>query len=381
MGDFPKRNIDSRLRVIVPLRRESSPYLHLLYSNMEKRGIEVLHVKNPWSVDFLRKICVADILHLHWIEYLIKSYNLLLTLSKFLGILIVLSFVKMVGRKIVITLHNIQPHERIYPFLEGLWFKLALEIADGVIVHNHYSYKILARIYGLSKKVCVIPHGNFIDYYPNIVTPREARRKLGIPEGSFVLLFFGALREYKGIDDLITVLRNILPRYNALFVVFAGRVQSEKLRTDLLKFFREFKEKCIVKMEYVPVEEVQIYMNAADIGILPYKEVTTSGAVLLFQSFGKTVIAPYLPQIKEVLGDSGIYYKRGDKRDMETAILKSLTLGKEEIQLLGKKAYENALKMDWNRIAHLTSKFYTSVLRNSYPSNFQQTFLGLSDCK
>ncbi|MEM3566643.1 MAG: glycosyltransferase [Candidatus Bathyarchaeia archaeon] len=269
---------------------------------------------------------------------------------------------KIAGRKTVITLHNIRPHERIYLFLEHIWFKLALKLADGVIVHNHYSYNILTSVYGISKKVYVIPHGNFIDYYPNTMTPKEARRRLRIPDSSFVLLFFGALRDYKGIDDLIMVLRNILPKYNALFAVFVGGIQSEKLRRDLLKFSKEFKGRCIVKMEHTPDEEVQVYMNAADIGILPYKEVTTSGAVLLFQSFGKTVIVPDLPSIKEVLGDSGIYYKQGDMEEMEAAIIKSLILGKKQVRLLGRKAYERALKMDWNYIAHLTSKFYKKLL-------------------
>ena len=102
-------------------------------------------------------------------------------------------------------------------------------------------------------------------------------------------------------------------------------------------------------------------MNAADIGILPYKEITTSGAVLLFQSFAKTVIIPDLPPIKETLGEYGIYFRRGDKEDMKKSIIKALLLGREQLRALGRRAFEKSLELDWNNIAYLTSKLYYSL--------------------
>ena len=352
----------SRIRVCVPLGRESHPYLQLLYSRIEKYGFEVLHSDGSWNFDFLKKVCVTHILHLHWIEYLIKSQNYLLVFVKFLAFLLILFFIKIKGKFIIVTLHNLYPHEVWCPKLENLWFKVVLKFADRIIVHNQYSRGILEKLYGITDKVCVVPHGNFIDYYPNRMDQRIARKILRVSDDVFVVLYFGAIRDYKGVDELLAVLRDLLPKYDVLFPIICGKIQGERLHKELVRFSNDFKGKCIIRLEYVPDEEIQVYMNAADVGILPYKEITTSGAVLLFQSFARTVIVPDLPPIREVMGGNGLYFRPGDKEDMKTSIIRALCMGREQMRLLGSKAYENALKLDWNYIGRLTSEVYISLM-------------------
>ncbi|MEM2183618.1 MAG: glycosyltransferase [Candidatus Bathyarchaeia archaeon] len=351
------------IKVLVPLKRENTPYLKLLYTHVEKCGVKVLHSRSLWSVDFLKKCLLVQIIHFHWIEYLIRHRNILLSLTKFLLATLLLLLFKLGRKRIVITVHNIRPHETLYPKLEALWFKIILFSADKIIVHNKYSYMLLREIYGksLTNKVQIIPHGAFIGYYPNEISQDEARKMLYIPNNAFVILFFGAIRDYKGIDDLLVVSKDLLSEQKNLFLIICGKVQSERLHKMLLNFHRNFREKCIIKPQYIPDNEVQIYMNAADIGILPYKEITTSGAVLLFQSFAKTVIIPDLPPIKETLGEYGIYFRRGDKEDMKKSIIKALLLGREQLRALGRRAFEKSLELDWNNIAYLTSKLYYSL--------------------
>ncbi|MEM2306689.1 MAG: hypothetical protein QW546_02890, partial [Candidatus Bathyarchaeia archaeon] len=60
------------IKVLVPLKRENTPYLKLLYTHVEKCGVKVLHSRSLWSVDFLKKCLLVQIIHFHWIEYLIR---------------------------------------------------------------------------------------------------------------------------------------------------------------------------------------------------------------------------------------------------------------------------------------------------------------------
>ena len=357
----------SRIKVLVPLKREKSPYLKLLYTHVEKYGIEVLHSKSLWSFNFIRKCGSAKIIHLHWIEYLIRHKCFLLSLTKFILSILILLLLRAGGKRLIITLHNIRPHERICPKMENSWFEIMLTIADKIIVHNNYSYSMVKKIYGttVAGKTHIIPHGNFIGCYPNRITQSEARKILGIPRDTFVVLFFGAIREYKGIDDLLSVFSDLLSEREDIFLLVCGRTENERLRENLLSFCKKFEGKCIVRLEYIPDNEVLIYMNAADIGVLPYKEVTTSGAALLFQSFAKTVIVPDLPPLKETLGENSVYFKWGDKEEMKKSIIDALCLGRERMRLLGRKALKKALELDWNNIAFLTFKLYYSMV-NSY---------------
>lgn len=361
------------LTVLIPLKKDSHPYLKLLYEEIEKYSeqyaIKVLYSDGVWCFNFIKKVLNAKVIHLHWIEQIIRSRNLTLSFLKFLGIILLLLLLKIQKKVIVITLHNIRFHEKVYAKLEEVWFRLILGIADAIIVHNNYSLNVLTRYdQQLRDKIYVIPHGNFVGYYPNDITQKKARKILGIPEESIVMLYFGQMRDYKGVDDLIAVFNDLLKEDNNLILIICGKTLDEKTRTKLLEFGKRFQRKCIMRLGYIPDDEVQIYMNASDIGILPYKEVTTSGALILFQSFARTVIAPDLPPIKEVLGDAGIYFKRGDREDMKASIIRTLNLDKKRLRNLGQRAFVRISKLDWDKIARATLKVYLSLI-SRYCSN------------
>jgi len=346
------------MRVLIPIKRERHPYLRLLCTHIENYGIKVLHTRSIWSFDFLKYACFAQVIHLHWIEFIVRSKNLIAESLKFWAACLIFLCLKIVKKRIVVSLHNIQPHEKVHPKLEEVWFRIVIKIADKIIVHNYYSHKVLKNYYGITDKVYIIPHGNFVGFYPNKVDRETARKKLSIPEDAFVMLYFGLIRDYKGINDLLTVLRELLPIYSQLFPVICGKSEGKRLHKEIMKFSEEFVGRCIVRLEYIPDEEVQFYMNAADVGVLPYKEITTSGTVILFQSFAKTVIVPKISPIKEILGDYGIYFQPNNKESLKSSMIKAINFGSYQLQSLGRKAYEKILKVDWDSIAKLTLKAY-----------------------
>lgn len=345
------------MRVAIPSVIESHPYLLLLYENLSKQGVEIYDLKN--KIEFLINLRKINIIHFHWIEFYLRSKSFLITLLKFPAFFLFLMFTKLLGKKIVITLHNVEPHERLHPFLEHIGFKRCLGMADAIIVHNNYSKNKAKVLYGVGReKIHIIPHGNFISYYSNSITKKEAKEILEIPKDKFILLFFGMIRPYKGIDALINVSNQLLGHISNLFIMFVGKCEDETLKLKVAKFSHKFKNNCFVKLEHIPDGEIQIYMNAAEVGILPYQEITTPGSMLLFMSFGKPIIVPNLEPIKEILGEEGIYYKVENNESLKNAIINSKNL---DLKKISRRVLKKTREYNWEKIVRKTVKVYKSI--------------------
>jgi glycosyltransferase involved in cell wall biosynthesis len=340
----------------------SHPYLELLYTQMMKRNVEIYECKN--SLDLVKSLRKVDIVHLHWIEgYFTVSNHKYFTLLKSFIFINYLIFVKYVARKkIIITLHNLLPHENPYPTIQHKTFELSLKLADAVIVHNNYSKKMACRLYNIDeKKIWIIPIGTFGSYYPNYISKEEARDILKIPKTKFVILFFGFIRRYKGIEELLNILYDLLIDEKDLFIVIAGACADDNLKRRVVEFSNKFKQNSLVRIEYISDKDVQIFMNASDVGVLPYRGITTSAALLLFMSFKKPIIVSDLEPIKELLQDSGIYYKHGDSKDLQNIILKTKR-GGYNLEEISQKVFEISQKYQWDNIAEKTIEVYKNLI-------------------
>ncbi len=348
---------------IVMVSRIANPYSELLHTQIRKRGFTVWEHKRG-RLEWLSHLGKTHIIHLHWIEsfFIVRKYKWLTPLKSFLyiGFLIFVKYI--LRKKIVVTLHNLVPHERLYPRLEHRMFVLTLKLADGLIAHNNYGKKMANRMYNIGEdKIRIIPHGTFGSYYPNHISKEEARDKLKIPKNKFVMLSFGVIRQYKGIEELLDILEDPLADEKDLFIIIAGRCEDTILAKRLKEFSNKFEQNSLVRTEFIPDEDVQILMNASDVGILPYLEITTSGALLLFMAFGKPVIVADLEPIEELLQDSGIYYKHGDSQDLARVILEAKN-GSYNLEKLSQEVSQISQRYQWDDIADKTVEFYNNLL-------------------
>ena len=344
----------------------SNPYSVLLHTQIRQRGFTVWEYKRGIR-EWFSHLGETVIIHLHWIEYLFisRKYKWLTPLKSFLYISF-LVFVKYILRKIiVITLHNLVPHESQHPTLEHRMFTLTLKLADGVIAHNTYSKKMACRMYNTDKnKIRVIPHGTFSSYYPNDISKEAARDILKIPEDKFVMLSFGGIRRNKGLEELLDLLEDLLVSEKDLFIVVGGACNDDSLKKKLTEFSNEFKQSSLVRTVFIPDEDVQTLMNASDVGILPYRDITTSGALLLYMSFRKPVIVADLEPVKELLQDSGIYYKHGDSEDLAKVILQTKK-GFYNLEKLSREVFQMSQEYQWGDIAEKTVELYNDLLSKS----------------
>ncbi len=307
-----------------------NPYILLYKAALEHQGL-IVHWEREFSLGWLMtrgKSC--EVIHLHWIEAayhpvpikrhirsaLVRKliYNrfssTLRSTLRLTNFSAAFFLAKLRGKIIVYTIHNLNSHHKefwSFRILNRVAHYVIMSGANQIHVHNHYTRKMLETTYKRKDGVTVIPHGNYIGSYPNQVSRLEARQQLGLPDDGFVYLFLGLLRPYKGVEDLIDAFEQLkLPKGQLLIVGQARHPPSYKKK--ILSLTRNNPAIKLV-LEFIPDETIQLYMNACNVCVLPYKDVTTSGAALLALSFGRPTIAPAVASFPELITPkTGILY-------------------------------------------------------------------------
>jgi glycosyltransferase involved in cell wall biosynthesis len=351
-----------RVKVIPDL---SHVYLKSLYSEISKNeDIKIYEFKKSFAdvKDFFK----VDIFHFHWIEGLFIGYGrkniffyTFLFTALYLSLIFTIIFV--LRKNLVITLHNVVTHRQLYPRLENKIFKLSLKLADGIIVHNNFSKKSAQQLYDVNpNKLFIVPMGNLNSSYLNEISKKKARKILNIPQEKFVILSFGYINKYKGIEELLEVFNYLLTHYKNMYLVIAGSCPDNNLKKKIEKFSAKFNDNVLIETEYVEDNKIQIFMNASDIGVLPYREITTSGSLLLYMAFKIPVIVTELESLKELMGSYGIYYKKDDLEDLKNEVIKASS-GFYDLDSLGEKFFQISEQYNWDVIADKTIGIYKDM--------------------
>lgn len=274
-------------------------------------------------------------------------------------------FLKLLGLKLVYTAHNVLPHEhsKIDYFFNFVIYKTS----DVIIVHSNYIKNKLAKMFKVSdKKIKVIPHGNFDLYLPERpISKCNARETLNLSETDNVVLFFGYIREYKGLDLLLDAFQVARQSNKKLRLVIAGLPESRYLKEHYREKINRisYNGEIISHLSFVPSEEVATYFTASDIVVLPYKNIDHSGIVHLAYSFGKPLIASNVGDFSETIahGQSGYLLEKNDPENLAITINKAFS-DIESLENMGCFARKlSKTKYSWSDIAKQTKEVYETV--------------------
>lgn len=205
-----------------------------------------------------------------------------------------------VSRKAVVFLcHNVVEHE-------ASWFKSSvskktLSLGDRFIVHSLWDKANLLHWLGeeRSHHIFVSPHPLYQHLGRKFLPKTEARRELGL-SSERVLLFFGFVREYKGLRYLLESMPQILA-YSQTHLIVAGEVWGD--RRPYLYLVRKLglQQHVTFVSQYIPNEKVEYYFAAADLLVVPYVSATQSGVVQLAFGFAKPVVVGKVGGLTEVV--------------------------------------------------------------------------------
>lgn len=341
------------------LQHKCNPYAGLLALEMEKLDIHLELGDYALEKSWLEKHRPThEILHLHWLHYFYRRETLEESVRDYVAFAENLTYAnKELGYKIVWTLHNVYPHERPFPDLDHAARLLVCELADDVLCHCNYAIGIAEKLFHRTENVHLIPHGNFIDAFPNDMSREDARKLLGIANEQFVYLFFGNARAYKGIENVVDAFCKragddavlLLMMRKAFDPSYAEEVEALTAKDDRIKVFTS---------PYFPEREFQNYINAADISVFPFAEVLTSGSAITALSFGCPVILPRLGCLPELIDEKmGILYDVKAHDGLGDALVAARQL---DLGVARRATRTQAEKLNWHDIAAKLAGVYRS---------------------
>jgi glycosyltransferase involved in cell wall biosynthesis len=279
---------------------------------------------------------------------------------------------KVTGRKTVLTVHNVNMGKRDGndSWLNRVSLKIQYRLADHLFVHTRKMKEELAADFSVSEKqVSVIPFG-LNNTLPNTeLSSLQARQILRIASTDKVLLFFGNIAPYKGLEHLVSALGHLAQGDKRYRLIIAGRPkQSEGYWRGIKKAIQQtgVEERIIARAEYIPDEEAEIYFKAADVLILPYTYVFQSGVLFLGYSFGLPAISTDVGSVREEIieGKTGFVATSADPCSLADAIRRyfasELARNPEEHRK-AIKAYANE-QYSWSKVANVITGVYARLL-------------------
>ncbi|MFP9193679.1 glycosyltransferase [Natrialbaceae archaeon A-CW1-1] len=343
---------------------DTNPYQTNLAEAIEANDVTV-SFSSGYPVDTLQTIATSgfpDILHLHWISPYLVSNNRLLGIVKSCVFTIGLLIFRLLGVRIVWTAHNLVEHERRDPSLElGMKRYLVRYVFDVVFVHCSKCRQLLLTECGISDTsntdFVTIPHGHYRDNYQNQMDETTARSRLDLPPDAFVVLFFGQIRTYKQVPKLIDAFEQI--DHATMWLVIAGSSPEKRLSSHI-KSKAAQRNRLIVVPKFIPDGAVQMYMNAADVVVYPFRDIFTSGSVLLAMSFGKAIIGPRMPFLEEVVSEDGGVLYDPDAPDGLVSALRNVA--NKDVDQMGAINYEKTENHSWKIAASRTVQVYHDLL-------------------
>ena len=268
------------------------------------------------------------------------------------------------GRPLVATAHVVTPHERIR-FQEAIYRRVH-RLADLIIAHSNFDRNRLEREFDVPpERVAVIPHGEYGFFEPaqEPTDRQEARRTLGLGSDDEVALFFGYIREYKGLDVLLDAWPAVAEARPAARLVVAGDpVQLGSERRQQLQRQAE-RVGAVHRFGYVPFEDVSRYFAAADVLVMPYRHISQSGVLYLALALGVPVVATRVGGLPEMLrdGDSALLVPPESPDELAAAVARAL--GDAELRSrLAAGGRRVAESHSWPAVAEQTERAFLRLL-------------------
>lgn len=358
------------ISVVTLLENDKNPYFRLLHDALEKQGVSVIHSRRPYIFPLTRAIVAhkeSDVLQLDWIFDFYFSDNFtgckiidtFVTFGRAFLLLFDLILVSFSSTAIVWTVHNKQHHEGKYPRISRVVNEFVFWIADTVTVKCENAKGELATLYAKanSESMHVVPDGNYISAYENSISTNEARSELGIDGDTFVYLFFGMIREYKGIPELIDAFDNLHHSDSELWIV--GNPKTDELRQKIERQVVTTGNVYTV-FKFIEEDKIQYYMNAADILVLPYRDILNSGSVHLGMSFRLPIIAPELGCIPATVPNANEFlYDPSDPEALRRVLAEALA--HPDLNSIGEANYNRAVSQNWAKAADELKGVYKRV--------------------
>lgn len=307
-------------KILYPGSEQREEDSKLINSEKVKYNIDTINPINWIKVAReINKYKPKKIIFTWWHPYFTPVYTILLLL------------INKKDTEIIFICHNVLPHDK-FPLSEFM-VKMVLKKADQIIVHSNTDFDKAKR---LLKDSNVIKSflATFEDYNTEYIDRKTACTKINIDSNKKNVLFFGFVREYKGLIYALEAISLLKDEIENINLIIAGDFFDKKdFYLNKIKEL-DIEQNVSIFSEYISDEDVKYYFYASDIVILPYISATQSGIAQMAYGFNKPVIVTDVGGLPEVVDENktGYIVKSKDSEALAEAV---------------KKYYENKDKIDF----------------------------------
>lgn len=199
--------------------------------------------------------------------------------------------------KVIALTDNIIPHEKRWG--DEILNRYFISACDGFITMSDKVLNDLNKYTSTPHKIKV--YHPLYENYPPLIDKAQARKHLNIKEDEKVLLFFGLIRPYKGLDLLLQALLDERLQNANFKLLIAGEFYENKEHYLHLIKTLERQHKVILKDYFIPDHELNLYFSACDVVVQPYKSSTNSGVSMLSYFYNKPIISTNVGGLAEVI--------------------------------------------------------------------------------
>lgn len=277
--------------VVLPDAGSENPFQYELVRYLQSQGLDVV-VGKKYTIGSTWKGILTHrptVLYYDWVHSFILGKSRLWTYLKSLIFVVeILSTRYLFKIRIVHTLHNLQNHAGLWLRWERFMYGFFLKKCHKIRVYSEETRQTAIEQFSLlPERIKVIQDLPYHLYYPNTLSRNECRKRLSLKDDEFVYLFFGEIKPYKGVSDLIDAFSKIARPNDRL--VIAGKSYDSTFFAPIEKA-AQANSSILLHHRFIQDDEVQIFFNAADVVTLPFIRIDHSGSIDLTLSFRKPIV-------------------------------------------------------------------------------------------
>jgi len=314
------------------------------------RILNFLTYYNPLSWVIAGLTCKGDIIHAQWWSHVLAPQYF-----------IILSICRIRRKKVIITIHNVLPHE------EGRFSHIlnnaVLRLGDVFVVHSDRNISQLCDTFNIPReRVVKIPMGTDANRNTENISQEYARKRLSLPKDKQIILFFGHIRLYKGLDVLLEAF-NLVIRQNAkVHLVIAGYPWKNWDYYDSIIKNYHLGEHCTQFLNFIPSDDTKYYFSASDIVVLPYREFMSQSAVGADAlAYGKPLIVSDVGGLPDFVKDRRVIVQPNNPKELAESIL-SIIENRALLTKLSEDSRELREEYSWENVANKTLEVYRDLV-------------------
>jgi glycosyltransferase involved in cell wall biosynthesis len=240
--------------------------------------------------------------------------------------LVILVIARLRKKKVIITVHNVDPHEG--SFLLRFLNRSILPLGNEFIVHGDTGKAKLQSRVGAKKKVHVVPHPPFNSALGGDdcgIDKTLVRNELGVDDLKPLLIFFGNIRGYKGLDVLLRAMPMVREANPEARLLVTGQLWEDWGRYEHIIREEGIGQQLITRLEHQPFSDLKKFIVSSDLAVFPFTHLdSASGSVILARSLGKPIVASDIGDMRDLDGLGVWLAEPGSPNSLAEAINEAL---------------------------------------------------------